>query len=82
MFVFAIRLIILGAAFEDKFRELFRKLANWLDDEGEIDPASIALFFLGLYMLIWGLSSFVYFTASELFWRDKHPGRRRTRSVS
>jgi len=76
MFVFAILLIVLGAAFEDKFRELFRKLANWLDDEGEIDPASIALFFLGLYMLIWGLSSFVYFTASELFWRGQTPGKK------
>ncbi len=76
MFVVVILFIVLGVVFEDKFRELFRELANWLDDEGEIAPESIALFFIGLFTLVWGLISFVYFTAAELFWRGQTTGKK------
>ncbi|MEZ6129851.1 MAG: RDD family protein [Planctomycetaceae bacterium] len=51
--------------------ELFRGV-----DEGDGESAMIIV---GLVMLIWGLGSFVYFGACELFMRGQTPGKRISR---
>ena len=76
MFVAGIVLVILGAAFESSVRSMVRDMADTFDGEGEVDPETVGMIFLGVFVLIWGLGSFVYFTAAELFWRGQTPGKR------
>ena len=49
--------------------ELFRNV-------GEDEGGTAALYVIGLILLVWGLGSFVYFTASELFLRGQTLGKR------
>ncbi len=76
MLIAGFALVIFGVVFEETFRTTFRELAKQFDDEGEVDPQSIVMIFVGVFVLIWGLSSFAYFTAAELFWRGQTPGKR------
>ena len=69
-------LVILGAAFEDSVRSLIREMGEAFDGEGEVDPETVVMIFVGVFVLIWGLGSFAYFTACELFWRGQTPGKR------
>ena len=40
------------------------------------DPTVAVMYFVGIAVLVWGLGSFVYFTACELFWRGQTIGKR------
>lgn len=43
------------------------------------DPAEMEAYVIGILVLLFGLGSFVYFTASELFLRGQTPGKRITK---
>ncbi len=76
MFVTVIVLVVLGAVFEETVWSALQDIAKQFDAEGEVDPESVVMIFVGVFVLIWGFSSFVYFTAAELFWRGQTPGKR------
>lgn len=76
MLVTGILLIILGVTFEETLRTELRELVRYFDSEGDVDPRSAIMVAIGVFLLVWGLGSFVYFTASELFMRGQTPGKR------
>lgn len=76
MLVMGIVLVVLGVAFEETLRTEIRDLVKYFDSAGEVDPQSVIMVAIGVFLLIWGLGSFVYFTASELFMRGQTPGKR------
>lgn len=54
----------------------FSGLEEIFDDGAGGEPGKALLYMIGLIMLIWGLGSFVYFGASELFLRGQTLGKR------
>jgi uncharacterized RDD family membrane protein YckC len=76
MFALFILLVILGVAFEETLGPILRDLEESLDGDGATDPESVVMIFVGIFVLVWGLSSFFYFTCSELFWRGQTIGKR------
>ncbi len=69
LITFALLFLLLcaGASFQGA-TELFRDM-----EEGDGEAVMI---FVGVIMLVWGLGSFVYFGACELFMRGQTPGKR------
>ncbi|MFO1007304.1 MAG: RDD family protein [Planctomycetaceae bacterium] len=76
MFVMTLVLIFVLAAVGDTLVPYLRDLAKWVNEDQEVDPQTVTLVFVGIYILIWGLSSFAYFTFGELFWRGQTPGKK------
>ncbi len=76
MLVVVVVLVILVATFEDTVASTMNNIAKQFDADGEVDPESMIMVFVGVFVLIWGLSSFAYFTVAELFWRGQTPGKR------
>jgi uncharacterized RDD family membrane protein YckC len=68
MFFLMIALVIAGASFEF--------LDNAMQSDGNKDDDHVALYFVGLMILVWGLGSFVYFTCCELLLRGQTIGKR------
>lgn len=71
-FLALLGLFLLGAASE----RIFRQLTAPLKDVGPADSAEILLYFIGLFTLIFGLGSFVYYALFELWMRGQTPGKR------
>lgn len=70
-------LVFVFAAVGDFIAPYLREFADyWFDQDEEVDPRTIVLFIVGVYTLLWGFSSFVYFTVGELFWRGQTPGKK------
>ncbi len=70
-------LLILGAIFEEQFRDFFRKIDELVrDDSKPTDPETIVAYFIGIGLVIWGLGSFFYYGLSELLWRGQTIGKR------
>jgi uncharacterized RDD family membrane protein YckC len=77
VFIAAIVLIIMSAVFEGLFRDLFDEVERALrNKDGLVSPETIAMYLVGIGMLIWGLGSFFYFGLCELFWRGQTPGKK------
>ncbi|MBC8117333.1 MAG: RDD family protein [Candidatus Saccharimonas sp.] len=77
IFISMVVLVILSAAFEGLFRDLFDRVEGALrNKDNPVDPEVIAMYLIGIGMLIWGLGSFFYFGLSELLWRGQTPGKR------
>lgn len=77
IFLAFIALVIIGAASEGLFRELFDQIDDALRNKNEpVDPETVYMYAVGIGMLIWGLGSFFYFGLSELLWRGQTPGKR------
>lgn len=66
MFVLFLLLLAAGVSFEGLF--------DWFEDSDDKERA--ILYFIGLFALIWGLGSFVYFAACELLLRGQTVGKR------
>lgn len=79
MFVMTIVIMILLAAVEEATQSGLGDIAKWLDAEGDVDPATVGFFVIGVLTLMWGLGSFFYFTLAELFWRGQTPGKKATK---
>lgn len=73
VFVGAIVLGILTADFTEFFDEMMQDAAT---DPENFGPPMIMMYLLGIAMLVSGLSSFVYFSASELLMRGQTVGKR------
>ena len=76
LFVGAVLLVIIGVTFEATLRSEIQDFVKQFDAEGDVDPESVAMVMVGVFVLVWGLGSFVYFTVAELFWRGQTPGKR------
>ena len=68
MFLLFMLLAIIGAVFEEFFRDAIRSKPT--------DPETIVTYFVGIGIVIWGLGSFFYFGLSELLWRGQTVGKR------
>ncbi len=77
IFLAFIALVIIGAASGGLFRDFFDQIDDALRNKDDpVDPEVIAMYLVGIAMLIWGLGSFFYFGLSELLWRGQTPGKR------
>ena len=77
IFLAFIALVIIGAASGGLFRDFFDQIDDALRNKNEpVDPEVVAMYLIGIGMLIWGLGSFFYFGLSELLWRGQTPGKR------
>ncbi|MGB6044531.1 MAG: RDD family protein, partial [Pirellulales bacterium] len=75
-FVLFVAMVIVGSASEGVFRQIVGPLEDFFEG---IDPEAgpqIAIFFIGVWTLVWGLGSFAYFGLSELFMRGQTIGKR------
>ena len=75
-FILLFLLACIGAASDSVVRDLFEPLSRI---EGPEDVAPFQMVFLGIWILVWGLGSFVYFGLSELFLRGQTIGKRISR---
>ena len=77
MFLLFMLLAIIGAVFEEFFRDAIRSIEKLVKDDGKpTDPETIVTYFVGIGIVIWGLGSFFYFGLSELLWRGQTVGKR------
>ena len=53
-----------------------RRLGLEVEDAGVEEPTQLPLYFLGIWILVWGLGSFFYYGFSELLLRGQTIGKR------
>ncbi len=72
-------LICSGIITETVIRDVFqpgRESARRALEASPGKPPEALLYFIGLFLLVWGLGSFIYYGLSELFWRGQTLGKR------
>jgi uncharacterized RDD family membrane protein YckC len=74
--VAGIGLLIIAALTSELFGDFARKLSESMDEDVKRKPEVIAMYFMGIFLLVMGFSSFIYFGASELFLRGQTFGKR------
>jgi len=76
--VLIIALVMVGIATGGILGEFLESMGETIEDAESDQQAGeqLLLYFIGIAMLVWGFSSFVYFGASELFLRGQTLGKR------
>lgn len=73
-------LIVVAVAADSTIDGWFKNLIDSPIDEGEVtdqeDRIRIGLILAGIFILIWGLGSFIYFFLAELMMRGQTPGKK------
>jgi len=69
-------LLLLTAAASNVMQGFFNTLFETIDSDRTRDPEKLGAYFVGLALLIWGLSSFFYYGLSELLLHGQTIGKR------
>jgi uncharacterized RDD family membrane protein YckC len=71
-----IAFLFVGAALDDALRPWIRDLQDYFDSDGKGDAETALAIMIGIGLVIWGFSSFIYFGLSELFLRGQTIGKK------
>jgi len=74
--VMLIGLLIAGIATDIALDGIVGPMAENFDGDNPFESSQFLLYFMGIWTLIWGLGSFVYYGCSELFFRGQTIGKR------
>lgn len=79
LIILFIMFMIVGAALDDAMRPYVRKVTEYFDADGKADADTAVAIMIGIMLIIWGFSSFVYFGLSELLLRGQTIGKKAAR---
>jgi uncharacterized RDD family membrane protein YckC len=69
-------LLCSGVISETVLRDVFEPSRDSARQPADGQRPEVVLYFVGLFVLVWSLGSFLYYGASELFFRGQTPGKR------